>query len=181
MDIENCQISNWPNLSAAFELSRLDLDKNKMASLPSNHGLPSNNVLASLYLAHNKFGSDFTSYFLEGLPKLRQLSLYSVGATLWPNISQNIHQFEVLNVANNNFGTIDVQSLLGVDHLTFPELLPGGPPLMNTLHSRYMRITHFPEELFAIFPNIKVLRLTKNYLSNVPNFEFLQQTLQSYL
>ena len=178
--MHGCKITTWPNLTAAHKLEYLNINYNEITSLPVTHGLsPSNTVFNALYMGGNSFTISFLSQFLSTLPNLKILGLSNTGATVWPNVSSFIHNLKQLVLERNPLYTIDSKLLFGVDNLTSPELPVGGYPLMIDFNVGYTYISTFPDVMFNIFPNLRVLNIRDNWLlTNVPNFTLIHSTLR---
>ena len=181
LDMEECNVASWPDFSAAHKLKYIILNRNKITRYPLTPGFPPNNILETLHISGNKAtnGMSSISSFFENLPNLKELGMNSVNATMWPNVSGYIDNMQMLQVGSNPLNGIDTQLFLGVDNLTSLDLPPGGYPLLTDLNLNNIRLTHFPEELLKIFPNLKYLRMGYNqgYISNVPNFTLIHSTL----
>ena len=181
LDMEECKVASWPDFSSAHKLKYITLNRNKITTYPLTPGFPPNNILETLHISGNKATNVMSpiSSFFENLPNLMGLGMNSVNATMWPNVSGYIHNMQMLQVGSNPLNGIDTQLFLGVDNLTSLDQQPGGYPLFTDLNLNNTRLTHFPEKLLKIFPNLKYLRIGYNqgYISNVPNFTLIHSTL----
>ena len=179
LHIYGCSIDIWPNLTAAYKLEYLNINSNKITSLLTTIGLPqSNTVFRELHMGGNSFSISFLPQFLSSLQNLRILGLWNTGATVWPNVSNSIGNLRYLNIESNPLYTINTKLLCGIDNFTSPELPPGGYPLRD-LYLGNIRLSIFPDVMFALFPNLQVLRISSNDpLSNVPNFTLIHSTLR---
>ena len=181
LEMAGCMITSWPDFSAAHKLKHINLNSNKMTSYPATLGFPSDNLLETLHISGNKASNVLTSIssFFEGLPHLSRLGMGGVDAATWPNVSGYIQNLRLLHIYNNPLNGIDTHAFLGVENLTSSDLPPGGYPLFTDLHLNGIRLTHFPEELFTAFPNLRCLRIGYNqdYITNVPNFTLIHSTL----
>ena len=181
LEMHGCMVASWPDFSLAHKLKHINLNWNKITSYPSTPGFSLDNILEMLHISGNKATSVLSSVssFFEGLPNLMRLGMNNVEVTTWPNVSAYIHHLCLLHVASNPLNGIDTQAFLGVDNLMSSELPPGGYSLLTNLNLNGIHLTHFPEELFVIFPRLRYLRIghNQNYISNIPNFTLIHSTL----
>ena len=176
LSLKECSISTWPNFSAP-KLSYLNINSNFIKALPAVANLP---ALEKIILKGNNLSNTFQGSFLKGLDKLSHLDMIDCGMTVFPNISSVIDTLTRLELGDNPFGAVDPLALLGVNNFTSPDIPINGYPLLETLELFNNDLTHFPEELFKIFPNIKSLHISgeNSFITNVPNFSLLQNSLE---
>ena len=179
VQMHGCKLTSWPNLTAAHKLELLNINYNKITSLPTAHGLsPSNTVFRELHMGGNSFTISFLPQFLSGLSNLERLGLGNTGATVWPNISGSIHNLQLLIIERNPLYVINSKLLFGVDNFTSQELPPDGYPMVD-LNMGDTKISNFPDEMFILFNKLQVLRIRDNpSLTNIPNFTLINSTLR---
>ena len=50
VDMTGCGITTWSNMTLASKLTHFFLQNNKIMGIPSEHGLPPDNILQALYI-----------------------------------------------------------------------------------------------------------------------------------
>ena len=181
LDVRNCKIPGWSDVSSAHKLRNFYIGYNKITDLPDHNGFPVDNSLEHLNIQFNNLPGKFPSRFLEGFTNLKTLVMNGCKMTKFPNVSGVIGSLKTLNMADNNgIKTIDPEALLGVGNFSSPELPLRGYTSMLHINFKNIDFDHFREELFSIFPNVQVLRINdnKNFIRNVPNVTMAQHTLK---
>ena len=76
LGMAGCKIDTWPNLTAAYKLGYLNINSNKITSLPTTIGLTqSNTVFREIHMGGNSFSISLLPQFLSSLPNLQRLGL----------------------------------------------------------------------------------------------------------
>ena len=182
------KIYEWPNVTSASNLVRLDIKGNQISVLPNMTGLgfPVENNLKELYLSYNTLSHPVAANVWVGLPKLEKLTLTNCGIAIWPNFSfasnlilLALHKNFITDVPSLGFPTNNkVKELL----LQFNNLSTIEPnewnyfPALIKLNLHSCHISTWPN--LTSSPNLQDLYLHANKLTALPSEHGLSENLK---
>ena len=118
--LSKCSITIWPDVYGCLKLRHLDLNFNKIPSLPSSHMVSPDNALENLYLRANPIEVTLQGVFVENLDYLKDLDLSGYRMTGFPNISLVIDTLVALRLSSNQLSPDGSKSLVGSGQFYVP-------------------------------------------------------------
>ena len=167
LDIPSSKVTEFPQMTQAHNLIRLNLNNNQIKMLPNISGLgfPEVNVLKEFYFTNNQLEMPVAPHVWTGFPNLVTLDLRNSEIGSWPDL-QNATKLVQLRLSGNQITTIPLSPSLGL-------------PINNVLKELQMGSNPFqiPEffSLRANIPHLSYLELSRSELTTWPNLSTLPQ------
>ena len=181
--IPRSQVKEFPNVTEAHNLLKLDLNNNQIKLLPNITclGFPEANLLKEFYFTNNQLEMPVSPHVWAGFPNLVSLDLRNSGIGLWPDL-RNATKLVHLRLSGNQITMIPNSGTLGLPiNNVLRELLMGNNPInMSQLFSPWVGLPHLDNlELSSsgleTWPNLSAssrlvtLNLANNRISRTPH------------